>query len=261
MFVTLKMLLRTLILPPAGPLLLAFAGAWLLNRCAAGRVRRVGVILLVTGLASLWLLSIPVLADRLACLAEREPVLDVTRLPEAQAIVILGGGSERHSAPEYAHLPAAGAGLLERLAYGAYLARRTGLPVLVSGTFSQGQAMRTSLERDFGVPVRWVDGDSRDTFENAQFSSRILRAAGVSRILLVTAATHEYRAVREFEACGLSVVPAPTGVLTPVAANPMRYLPNVAALTRSTEALYELIGDWARRAFATLNLRRHTQGS
>lgn len=261
MFVTLKTLLRTLILPPAGPLLLAFAGAWLLSRRAAGRARRIGILLLVTGLASLWLLSLPALADRLADLAEREPALDVTRIPEAQAIVILGGGSERHSAPEYAHLPAAGSGLLERLTYGAYLARRTGLPVLVSGTFAQGQAMRASLERDFGVPVRWVDGESRDTFENAQFSSRILRAAGVSRILLVTAATHEYRAVREFEACGLSVVPAPTGVRAPVATNLMRYVPNVAALARSTEALYELIGECARRTFSALNLRRHSQGS
>ena len=37
------------------------------------------------------------------------------------------------AAPEYGG-PAAGPGLLERLSYGAYVARRTGLPVLVSGT-------------------------------------------------------------------------------------------------------------------------------
>jgi cell fate (sporulation/competence/biofilm development) regulator YlbF (YheA/YmcA/DUF963 family) len=38
----------------------------------------------------------------------------------------------------------------------------------------------------------------------------------------------------------------------------LHYLPNVAALRRSTEALYELIGDVARRIFAASHLRRHT---
>src|SRR6478735_7331833 len=123
MFVTLKTLLRTLLLPPTGPLLLAFAGVWLL----------------AAGLGSLWVLSTPAVADRLAHAAEREPVLDITRLPQAQAIVILGGAGERHAAPEYAGLPAAGGDLLERLAYGAYVAHRTDLPVLVSGNFSETQ--------------------------------------------------------------------------------------------------------------------------
>ena len=186
MFVTLKTLLRTLLLPPAGPLLLAFAGAWL-HQPRARRRRRLGFALLAAGLGSLWVLSTPAVADRLAHAAEREPVLDIARLPEAQAIVILGGAGERHAAPEYAGLPAAGGDLLERLAYGAYVAHRTDLPVLVSGNFSETQAMRTALARDFGVTVRWVESDSRDTFENAQYAARILRAAGVQRILLVTA--------------------------------------------------------------------------
>jgi uncharacterized SAM-binding protein YcdF (DUF218 family) len=259
MFVSLKMLLRTLLLPPAGPLLLAFVGAWLIGRHAAAR--RLGFGLLGVALGSLWLLSTPAIADRLGHAAEREPVLDITRLPDAQAIVILGGTGERHAAPEYAGLPAAGSDLLERLAYGAYLAHRTDLPVLVSGGFSETQAMRTSLARDFGVTVRWVESESRDTFENAQFSARLLRADGVRRILLVTHAAHEYRAMREFEACGLSVVAAPTGVWAPAVPSPMRYVPNVSALTRSTEALYELIGEGARRALAALHLRRHAAGT
>jgi uncharacterized SAM-binding protein YcdF (DUF218 family) len=251
------MLLRTLILPPAGPLLLAFAGAWLLSRRAGARGRRLGLALLLAGLGSLWLLALPVVAFPLARLAEREPVLDITNIPPAQAIVILGGGGERHSAPEYDHLPAAGSQLLERLAYGAYLARRTSLPVLVTGTATETQAMRLSLERDFGVQVRWVEPESRDTFENAEYSARLLRAAGVSRILLVTHATHEYRARREFEASGLNVVPAPTGASDEAPTGARRFVPNATALTHSSEALYELLGDWARRAMAALGVRRH----
>ena len=247
MFVTLKTLLRTLLLPPAGPLLLAFTGAWLLGRGAAAR--RLGFALLAAGLGSLWLLSTPVVADRLAHAAEREPVLDITRLPEAQAIVILGGGGERHAAPEYAGLPAAGGDLLERLAYGAYVAHRTDLPVLVSGNFSETQAMRTALARDFGVTVRWVESNSRDTFENAQFSARILRAAGVQPHPAGDA--RHARVPRRARVRGLR--PERRGRARP-ASGRLRNRTRCAtcrtssALKGSTEALYELIGRCARAA-------------
>jgi uncharacterized SAM-binding protein YcdF (DUF218 family) len=258
-FVTLKTLLRTLILPPASLLVLSFVGLWLLTRHPAGRARRAGAALLTGALVTLWLLATPVIADLLQRAADRVPALspEAVAAAHAQAIVILSGGATRHRAPEYGHTPAAGEELLERLAYGAYLAHRTALPVLVSGDFAETESMHTVLARDFGVATRWVESHSRDTFQNALFSAPILRAAGVSRILLVTSAAHEYRAAHEFEAAGFEVVPAPVGVFEPPEPNPTRYLPSVAGLRRSTEALYELIGDLARRLFALLHLRRH----
>lgn len=258
LFVIVKTVLRTLLLPPAGPLLLAIAGAWLLARRAAGHTRRAGIVLVACGLGSLWVLSVPVVADLLERGAEREPVLDEARAADAQAIVILGGGSARPSAPEFEHAPTAGAELLERLAYGAYLARRTRLPVLVTGTPAEAEAMHTSLARDFGVAARWIESHSYDTYQNAQFSAALLRESGVTRVLLVTSATHAYRAAREFEASGLEVIPAPTGAWVAPEPSALHYLPNVAALRRSTEALYELLGDVARRVFAASHLRRHT---
>jgi uncharacterized SAM-binding protein YcdF (DUF218 family) len=256
--VTLKMLLRTLVLPPAGLLLLAFAGAWLLARYPPGRARRAGLALLLAALGSLWLLATPLVADVLHRLAEREPVLDLTQVADAQAIVILGGAGARHAAPEYGRTPAAASELLERLAYGAYLAHRTQLPVLVSGEFSETEAMHTSLAREFGVPTRWIESHSRDTFENAEFSARLLREAGVTRILLVTSAAHAYRARQEFEAAGLSVRAAPVGMLASLQLTAPRFVPSAAALEHSTEALYELLGDLARRVFVALHLRRHS---
>src|SRR6266478_1576272 len=101
MFITLKLLLHTLLLPPGGPLLVAAAGAWLLRSRTSAGAARAGWLLLVAGLASLWLLATPLVADVLARAAEREPALDLTRAPQAQAIVILGGGDERIAAPEY----------------------------------------------------------------------------------------------------------------------------------------------------------------
>jgi uncharacterized SAM-binding protein YcdF (DUF218 family) len=256
MFITLKSLLRTLLLPPAGPLLIAAAGAWLLRSRTSARTAKAGWLLLAAGLASLWLLATPLVADALARAAEREPALDLTRPLQAEAIVILGGDDQRIAAPEYGGEPAPGAGLLERLAYGAFLAHHTGLPVLVSGTAAEALAMRISLARDFRIEVRWVEDQSRDTFQNAQFSSRLLKAAGVSRILLVTDSAHEWRAAHEFASAGLTVVPAPVGVWAPRDSGLARYLPGVSALTRSTAALYELLGDLVRRGLAGLNLRR-----
>ena len=49
-------------------------------------------------------------------------------------------------------LPPAG---LVLLGYGAYVARRTSLPVLISGSADEAEAMRVTLSRDFGITARW----------------------------------------------------------------------------------------------------------
>src|SRR5579863_9666245 len=247
MLITLKTLLHNLLLPPALPLLLAALGAGLLARRERPAAWRSGWALLVIGLGSLWLLATPMVAEKLARIAQRSPPLDLTRPVEAQAIVILGGGSPTWTAAEYGGDPAPGGALLERLAYGAYLARSTALPVLVTGTDLETRAMQVSLAREFGVATRWVESRSRDTFQNAQFSAPLLKAAGVTRIVLVTDADHEWRAVQEFAATGLVVLPAPEGLSAPHAHLLLHYVPNAVALDTSTRALYELLRDLTRR--------------
>jgi len=248
MFVTLKTVLRELLLPPGGLLLIAFAGAWLLGR------RRWGWVLLLAPLAALWLLATPLVGEGLMRLAQRYPALDLGQPTQAQAIVILSGGHSRW-APEYAG-PAAGDVLLERVSYGAYLARHTGLPVLISGTATDAAAMEAELSRDFGIRPRWVDGGSRDTFDNAELSSRLLRADGIHRILLVTSSEHEWRATREFLSAGMAVDPAPVHVWLPHQHVLVDYLPDAYGLLLSTDALHELVGDAVRAPLAALG-RRH----
>jgi uncharacterized SAM-binding protein YcdF (DUF218 family) len=253
MFIALKSLLHTLLLPPGGPLLLAFAGAALIGRSSTLRARRAGWTLLLSGLALLWLAATPVVADALTRAAQRAPPLDLTQPPDAQAIVILGGEVERLDAPEYGYQPAVGLTLLERVNYGALIARRTGLPVLVSGTPAEATAMRVALARDFRTPVRWVESNSRDTFENAHFTARILRPAGITRIVLVTDAVHEWRALQEFTSAGFSVVSAPVGLYVP---HRLSFVPSPTALARSSAALYEMLGNVVRVVLASLHLRR-----
>src|SRR3546814_2990244 len=72
----------------------------------------------------------------------------------------------------------AGSLTLQRLQYAAYLARLTGKPILASGGpasaapyMTVAEAMKVTLERDFGVPVRWIENQSRSTYAKAELRS------------------------------------------------------------------------------------------
>jgi uncharacterized SAM-binding protein YcdF (DUF218 family) len=231
---------RDLVLPPSGPLIIVLTGLCLLrSRPRFGRALSTGGALL------LWLLATPAIADQLERLCERYPPLSLAQHTEAQAIVILSA-SARPQAPEYAS-DAPNQDTLERIAYGAYLAHATGLPVLVTGGLLYEQrpiaaAMAQFLERDFSTPVRWVEGRARDTHENALFSAAMLGPAGVHRVVLVTGAMHMARSVAEFRAVGFEVIPAPVHLLTHQGWSPLRVIPEIEALERSHSALYELLG-------------------
>lgn len=231
---------RDLVLPPAGPMIIVLVGLWLLRRRPT-----LGRAMAIAGTLLLWLLSTPWIADQLQRLAERYPPLALSAPPNAQAIVILSG-SARTEAPEYG-ADAPNPETLERMAFGAYVAHQTGLPVLVSGGFlfekrPIAAAMAQFLERDFNTPVRWVEGRAHDTHENALFSAAMLQGSGIHRIILVTSGMHMARSVDEFQAVGFEVLPAPVHLLTPVVWSPLRVIPEIEALERSHTALYELLG-------------------
>jgi uncharacterized SAM-binding protein YcdF (DUF218 family) len=248
----LKTLLKAIIFPPAGPLLLAILGLILLQR--RPRLARACLIL---GMGSLWVLSSPWASDALAGLAEHYPPLDLRSADGAQAVVILGGGGQRAFAPEYGG-PAAEPLLLERLSFGAYIARKTGLPILVTGYHVEAAAMRDTLQRNFDVNVHWFDDQSYDTFDNARNSVRLLKADDVHRVVLVTRATHMWRSVHEFSAAGIEVVPAPVGILAEREPGYFRLVPNADALLRTCAAINELVGEPMRSLLVALHLRRQS---
>lgn len=165
----------------------------------------------------------------------------------AQAVVVLGG-TLRHSAPEYGG-DTVGALTLERLRYGAKLYRETGLPILVTGgvigdsSKTVGLAMAQALESDFRTPVRWIEMEARNTYENAERSAALLGPEGITAIQLVTHAWHMPRAAEAFEHVGFAVVPAPTGF---TAAGPgwrvSDFLPTARGLRNSALALHEFVG-------------------
>lgn len=236
-----KNLLGTLLLPPANALLL-------LGLAAVFRKRRWAFGLAVAGGLLLFAQSLPLTANLLiATLEERAgPVL---RHPAgAQAIVVLGSGL-RIKAGEYGGDTANERSLI-RLRYGTALARQFHLPLLVSGgrpekaSRSEAEVMADIIEQEFGQPVRWRESASKDTADNAAMSARLLQAAGIRRVVLVTQAFHMPRAQRLFEAAGLEVIPGPTdfksGQRDP--AGLFDLLPQAKALQTSYYALHEWLG-------------------
>lgn len=250
----LKPLLGTLVLPPAGPLLLAGLGLlWVRRSKLAGGVVAVG------GLGLLWLLSCNAVAVWLAQ-ALLPPVLplpaDALQSQKVQAIVVLGGGA-LPDAPEYGEAQPA-APTLTRLRYGLRLARQSGLPVAFAGgvgwgamgahTATEGEVAQRVAQKDFGTTLRWVDDQSRDTAENAVQTAKLLQPEGVRRIALVTDAAHMPRAAEAFVAAGFEVTPAPTRFVLPRSRPLLEWLPTTHGLQASREVLHEWLGQWVARA-------------
>jgi len=242
---------RGFILPPANLFLLILVGLLLWRRWP-----RTGRIVAGTGLALLAILSTN--AGASLFVRPLEGLSTPLAAPEragAQAIVVLAAG-RLQDAPEYGGADIPDYVALARLRYAAHLQRRTGLPILVSGgvgaradtdpkkgrPLALGEAMAVALREDFGVPVRWIEGHSRDTFENAAFSAGMLRKDGIRRVLLVTDAMHMPRSRRVFAHAGLEVVEAPTMFFGDQARSSGAFVPSAEGMRRSWYALYELIG-------------------
>ena len=218
---------------------------------AALRRRRAGVLLLWAGLAGLWLFSLPVVSGSLIALLEAGlPSQGSTGSADApQAIVILSGDQQR--VWDNGRIGwRVGALTLEREAAGAVLARRTHLPVLVSGGSIRDGApalaeqMALSLSQDFAINVQWRDIESQDTWQNAVQSAAILRPQGIGRVYVVTHAWHMRRALLAFRRAGLQAVPAPVLIDAKPDLSAGAFLPSAKAWQESYWAVHELVG-WA----------------
>jgi uncharacterized SAM-binding protein YcdF (DUF218 family) len=236
----LKKIAAALVLPPAGPVLLAFLGLWL-----ARRWPRTGRAIAALALLALLALALPPVSEALLRSLEVRPPIAEQDLARAQAIVVLGAGTY-YAAPEYGG-DTVHALSLERLRYGAALQKRSALPILVTGGSPfggrpEGESMKEAIERDFYGKVQWVERDSRDTAENALYSARLLKHAGIERIALVSHAWHLRRAAAHFRAQGLEVIAAPMGYAKGAPDWVARMLPSARALAASSRALTEWLG-------------------
>ena len=250
-----KPLLAALLLPPVPFVLLALVGARMMAR------RRVlAWLLLLPALAGIWLSCTGAVATGLTrWLLKPPPALTDTQIAELRraphtAIVVLGAG-RRPFAPEYGAATLKPMGI-ERLRYGLWLARQTGLPVAFSGGLAPGsepgpteaEIAARIAEREFGRPLRWTETESRDTRENAIETVALLHPQGVQHIVLVTHGYHMRRSLRNFDRALLAanvemrVTAAPMGLSGAFHMKAMDWLPTIEGYERTRLALHESIG-------------------
>ncbi len=238
-------LIRIIVMPPVNLLLLIAVGYLMRRRWPhAGRMlsRTAIVVLLVISTSAGSLLLVTPLENMTAPLAD-------ARSTRAQAIVVLSAGMV-DAAPEYGGLDAPDPVTLVRLQYGAWLQHQSALPLMVSGgivpgttaTRSLGAMMARTLREDFKTPVTWIEDQSVDTDQNAVNSARMLKAAGISRVLLVTHAMHMPRSRQAFVRAGIEVVEAPTMFYSRAKWSPWMLLPSASGLYRSFYAMHEWVG-------------------
>lgn len=243
----LKKILSTWLLPPFGLLLVALAALLLFRR------KKTGVIVAAVALTLAAAMSLPLVANGLSRTLEGAPI-STTELKQTQAIVVLGCGVY-YGAPEYGG-DTVSRYSLERLRYAAKLARESTLPLLVTGGSvyggqPEGELMKQVLEKEFSVPVRWVETQSRDTAENAVFSAALLKASGINHIALVTHAWHMPRALIEFKKQGLITAPAPMGFAPRGTTLFESLLPSSGAFERSANAIHEWVGGIIAATFSS----------
>lgn len=215
------------------------------------RLQWSGLGLLFFSLCWLYVWSMPAVSDQLRLSLESQSrLVDVEKLPQAGAIVLLGGGlSTGPPSWPYPDLGAAG----DRIWHAARLYDADKAPfILISGgtmpwngqRFSVAEAT-ASLLTDLGVPdsaIR-IEGQSLNTRQNAVYSAEVLQKQDIDRVLLVTSALHMPRAMGCFEAVGLEVQPAPIDFeVKPEPNHFLRWLPDAEALADATRAFKEYLG-------------------
>ncbi len=237
-------ILKNILLPPGGLLLLG------LLALVSGRI--VGKIILAVTLLLFYLLSTPFVANNLMAGLERHIFLtpEEVNSSQAQAIVVLAGGLYEE-APEYGG-DSIKAFSLERARYAAWLQRRTSLPIIVTGGdlakrgISEAKLISQTLKEEFGSKILATEDKSTSTWQNALFTSRILKSKGIKKVALVTHAWHMPRAVEVFKLHMVDVVAAPTifssGRSSINRSLKRDWLPNAKAFRDSYLALHEHLG-------------------
>jgi len=238
----LKKIISSALLPPLGPALLILVGLIVLrNR------KRLGLSLIAVSAIGTIVLASNVVGSMLLASLQDFPPFDSSRSTDAKAIVILAGGL-RKQALEYGRRDELNTYTLERVRFGAWLARKTQLPILVTGGSRYGQGpseaevMARALQQEFNLRARWLESDSKDTADNARYSKIILQGAGISKVLLVTNAWHMKRSLLEFESVGLSPTAAATGYVGTDNVEWQSYLPTAKSYLDSSWALHEWLG-------------------
>ena len=225
-------------------LLLAVAG--IVFACL--RKRKTCVGLLVSAVTWLWFWSMPLVSNALGASLESEfePV-SVEQLPQADAIILLGGGmGAATNVYPYANIFAAA----DRAWHSARIYKAGKAPLIVPSG-SGCDCTEVPFLVDLGVPREaiHVEAESRNTEENAKFVAELLKERDHPKALLVTSAWHMRRALLMYRryAPNLEIVPAACDyecTINRAQSSGIGIFPDVNAFAASSAMWKEVLGYW-----------------
>lgn len=169
--------------------------------------------LLISGLALLYLFSIPLLLD-LYARAWDYPAAQLNKASYSAAIVLGGFSSENRNGGGYFN------GAADRFIEGvklyetgkaSHILISSGSANLIDKRFKEADWVHQQLQQ-FNVPdsVIIIENRSRNTIENALYSNKALKSERLPPpYLLVTSAFHLRRAMLIFKKAGIEVIPYP----------------------------------------------------
>jgi len=243
MLIILKLLYAWLL--PPGIFLLAILLAYFLCR------KHKNARWLLYVFALVYLLSIPAVSDFvIKPLENAYPQPAVSELKDAQAIVILAGGSY-DAVPDFDGAGQNSESTTVRLAAGLRLHRALHLPMVLSGgRLFDDTDTEANLEYRFlracGVEDRYLikEDRSRNTAENAKFVKPIYRQQEFNKVILVTSAFHMPRSVALFQREGMQVIPYPTDYKTDkkLRLHAFAFTPSADCVYHSSIAMKEYLG-------------------
>ena len=174
---------------------------------------------------------------------------------DAQVIVVLGGGIQLPD--EIRKHAVLGKSTMYRCLHAYSLYQTSPRPVLLSGGRvdahrlgpTLAEAMRSFLLQ-LGVPQQHLilENKSRSTYENAVYSAAILRRRQLTKVVLVTDATHLDRSLACFAAQGIDASPSGCRYrATKFRWSPFSFLPNPTAAQGNQDVFHEWVGTfWYR---------------
>lgn len=250
MYVYLSKILPLFVMPLSLGLILAFAALVLLRRDS----RRIAAACIVGAIALVWFAATPLVAEQFyRGLEELYPPQPLTKVPDADCIILLGGLVAPPVAPR---VDTEFTDAVDRLFKAAELFRAgKGRSLIVSAgnqpwstsPWAEADLLREQLMA-WGVPkdAIFLEGSSRNTRENALYSKNLIDSIRCESSLLVTSAAHMPRALAAFQSVRANVIPVSTDVRAsdrrvPSAAD---FIPNAGALAMTSEAIREWIGRW-----------------
>jgi len=219
--------------------------------------KQTGICICLVNFMFLWVMGTPLVAYTLIKMLENQyPSLTANELPQADAALVLGGGVSGAHPPERPNIHLNSGADRAWFAADLYRIGKVSWILVSGGSYSESKRLQNSAEATremlitLGVPssVIRIEGDSRNTLENAKRSLALIRTINAKRILLVTSAAHMPRAMAIFRALlkdtEVTVLPASTDVegltdrLHPIGC----FFPDAASLYISSQAVKEYLG-------------------